>query len=679
MMLLTTSIDDDTELHAKLAAGVVTPPTDEAVTVVELLHQIRAGSGVEFSRRSPALEASILSDDLLPTNFLERGALAARTVCRIDVPASLEDPSIVATGFLVAPRLLLTNNHVIGSMNAARAAELLFHHDLDASGQPRTPVKFRLDPTGGFLTSDARSGFDYTLVAVAPVSMDGRTPVESIGFMRLDPMPGKTREDRFATIIQHPDGEPKMIALRENQVVQIGSPEDPAKERYIWYRADTAPGSSGAMVCNDAWQVLSIHHAGVPGTQDVDGQEHWVLADRSTMPAEFARKLDTAKVRWAANQGIRISHLFADVLAQHDGKPEAERSRLVADFIADARGERVHPGTAPGSSIVVPTPASPLSPSLVLETRRSKPRKARVKVRPLAYFSERRGFDETFLGEPVPMPTVSAQALRFGELAPVDGDPESVLRYQHFSVQFNASRRLAFCAAVNIDGRRWLGLERDADEWYFDPRIDIGLQIGDELYSNEPADIPGMNQGWFDRGHLVRRQDPLWGSLADVESANEDTFHWTNCSPQYWGFNRGMGGRRGRRLWNGLEDFVLANTKLERVRACVFNGPIFNEDDEEHRGIQIPRLYFKVIVVRDQDRGLLSSGYVVSQERYTTDIPFERMPVGPNDDEENFQVSIARIEELTGLGFAPEVRVADVFAEEPDTLVRNFESIRLPG
>jgi endonuclease G, mitochondrial len=92
---------------------------------------------------------------------------------------------------------------------------------------------------------------------------------------------------------------------------------------------------------------------------------------------------------------------------------------------------------------------------------------------------------------------------------------EYELKYDHFSVVMSKSRRLAFFTAVNIDGNQLTSLDRTNDRWYFDPRIDRKYQSGPELYSNND----------LDRGHLVRRLDPVWGQLAN--QANEDTFHFT--------------------------------------------------------------------------------------------------------------------------------------------------------
>ena len=57
------------------------------------------------------------------------------------------------------------------------------------------------------------------------------------------------------TIIQHPLGGPKQIAITANQVVNT-------YDYRLQYTTDTQPGSSGSPVFNDDWKVIALHHAG---------------------------------------------------------------------------------------------------------------------------------------------------------------------------------------------------------------------------------------------------------------------------------------------------------------------------------------------------------------------------------------------------------------------------------
>ena len=95
------------------------------------------------------------------------------------------------------------------------------------------------------------------------------------------------------------------------------------------------------------------------------------------------------------------------------------------------------------------------------------------------------------------------------------------LKYHHYSAVVHRERHLAIFTAVNIEGDRKDHQTREADKWIRDPRIDPHIQVGNDFYKGTP----------FDRGHLVRRIDPAWGTDARVAKvANDDTFHFTNCA-----------------------------------------------------------------------------------------------------------------------------------------------------
>ena len=78
-----------------------------------------------------------------------------------------------------------------------------------------------------------------------------------------------------------------------------------------------------------------------------------------------------------------------------------------------------------------------------------------------------------------------------------------------------------------------------------------------------------------------------------------------------------------------------------------------------HRDIQVPRFFWKVVLVIDDGGRLYSSAYVVSQEKFVSNIPFERLPVGQFN---NFQISLEELEKRTGLYFSKEVLRADVYS-----------------
>ncbi|MDP4193258.1 MAG: DNA/RNA non-specific endonuclease [Bacteroidota bacterium] len=585
-------------------------------------------------------------NDLLPVDYLSKGLIAAHAVCRICVADSLEG-TYYGTGFMIAPGLLMTNHHVISKVEEAANAIIEFGVERDQKGFPLPGIQFELKPDLGFITSP-ESALDFSIIAVSDVSRDGNSKLSDFGFLRLIPDTSKVKVGNFVSLIEHPDGGVKYVAIRENKIVQIGSGNDDAMDNYLWYQSDTAPGSSGSPVFNDCWQVVAIHHSGVPESRRENGETQYQSVTGRWVSASEAKQLPDDQIKWIANEGVRISRIMSEA-KKLMRKTENKKFTLINDFIEDAFSD--HPcAEALKYEAMLPSVSSQVE-AILNESIYEGRKRQQKNLRPLSYYNNRKGYDPKFLETEIALPEFTAKALSFGAVAGVTGSAENELKYTHFSIKFNKDRKMAFFTAVNIDGKKWVNIKRGSDEWYFDPRLPLDVQVGNDLYSNEPSN---GGKGWFDRGHLVRRQDPDWDTRDIAKMADEDTFHWTNCTPQYWEFNQDQ------ELWQGLENYILYNTEQERIRATVFTGPVFEEDDEEHRGVLIPKEFWKVIVVMDKKGKLYSSAFIVSQEKYATDISFEKLPVG---DFNNFQVSIAHIEKKTGLKFADAVEEADVAKE----------------
>ena len=258
---------------------------------------------------------------------------------------------------------------------------------------------------------------------------------------------------------------------------------------------------------------------------------------------------------------------------------------------------------------------------------------AALRINDADYFAGREGYDPDFIAEfPIALPTNSRKK---DELQLTKGKG-TVLDYTHFSAVMSKSRRLAFYVAANIDGGKSKRIKRDRDVWYLDGRIDLKYQVGEDMYT----------RNHLDRGHLVRREDPVWGGEAAL--ANEDTFHFTNCAPQHEGMNQ--------QTWLGLEDYILKNARAEKLKVSVFNGPVFRKDDMTYRGVQIPKEYWKVVAMRSEGRRS-ATAYMISQENLLTDLEFVFGKY------KTYQVSIRRVEKLTGLKFG-ELSKYDGFSNE---------------
>src|SRR5262249_42891041 len=159
-----------------------------------------------------ALERVLGTSDLMAVAFLDEGLVAARTVGRVWIGVAAGKPIGFGTGFMVSPRLLMTNHHVLGDKNLARTSLVEFDYQLNPDGSAKKTISFAMDPdTFHFVNRD----LDYAVVAVRPSSMDNQSGLSDFGFNRLIESEGKTIAGQWVNIIQHPNGEPKQLALRE--------------------------------------------------------------------------------------------------------------------------------------------------------------------------------------------------------------------------------------------------------------------------------------------------------------------------------------------------------------------------------------------------------------------------------------------------------------------------------
>lgn len=175
------------------------------------------------------------------------------------------------------------------------------------------------------------------------------------------------------------------------------------------------------------------------------------------------------------------------------------------------------------------------------------------------------------------------------------------------------------------------------EEWVMDPRIPEEDQLPDVFFTKD--------QGAFDKGHLVRRDDVAWGdSFDEMQKGNGDTYHTTNCSPQVGKFNQSA---RGVDNWGDLENMIQKQTKSEKV--MIFSGPVLSESDRIFKGvdesglvkIQIPRQFWKIVVANTDD-GPQAFGFVLRQK--LTSVPLEfTVP----EDWEPYQTPIQEIEDMT--------------------------------
>ncbi len=263
------------------------------------------------------------------------------------------------------------------------------------------------------------------------------------------------------------------------------------------------------------------------------------------------------------------------------------------------------------------------------------------RISPDPNYGSRDGYDPAFLGSDfrIEIPWLADEIFADVAWNNVAARQRHVFPYHHFSLVMNRKRRLAFFSAGNIDGSAEVDIPREgfSDKWFLDPRLPVDEQVENELYESNP----------LDRGHLVRRLDPTWGAdFTEAEKAHDDTFHWTNCSPQHQNFNR------NRSTWAGVEHHILHSANLMNHRVSVFTGPVFRDDDpvyvtSNNEPVPIPRDFWKVVAAVKQPGQLSTTAYLISQKELIDQMLATEAAFEPK----TFQVPVRSIEELTQLSF----------------------------
>ena len=687
--------------------------TREEATVLARGIAAIAAPGAEKAGPEQVYGATI---DFVGSAFLERGVRAAQAVARI----AFRDGRALGTGFMVSPRLLLTNNHVIGNAGAAAALCAEFDYEAGLDDRQREATRYGFDPAAFFETAP-RDDLDFTLIAIGP-KLSGPKPLAAFGWCPLSASPDKHALGEVANIVQHPDGRLKEVVLRENRLVA-------RLDTVLHYVADTEPGSSGSPVFNNEWRVIALHHWGGPWRQTRDGA---------------GRRLATE-----VNEGIRTSAIVQDLsrrLLRLQGPQRAllEQLLTMGESRESPAGDSAPPdGGGDGPRIggdgtltwrvpieisvrmpsLAPPPPPPPQPAAIAPSGQERA------ARPGGNYEARPGYKPRFIpGHVVDLPALSA-ALRKdaakNRLAESGDDPFE-LKYNHFSIVMHRRRRLAIYTACNIDGENAKMVNRDTGEvtplepgdarlealaeaaeaagaeasevWAEDPRIAPDEQTDQSLY--DAQEVPGYPDRksmariarMFQRGHLVRRLDPAWGADSTALKAEADTFHFTNCAPQLGFFNQGTAaslrirGTGGGKLWRAVENHVLRNAVAETQRVVSFTGPIFDEDKDWlwRQDIKVPLRFWK-LVVWAEGGALRSLAMIADQERLLRaleGLPEAKWESGAEafdelDEVEDFLSTVRDLQRLTGLTFDEAVQAGDIRQGESARRARTTDDVPL--
>ena len=583
------------------------------------------------------------------------------SVCRIEIPDHPQ-ADFAGSGFIVGDGLVMTNRHVAQVFASGLGCRGVVIHDGQKVGVDFVRERNR---TGSEYVDVERVEmihpyWDMALLRVS--SLAGRSP------LRLLAVPPGDLKGRRVIVVgfpafswAHPLDVQKDIFKDVFDVkrVQPGFAGDDTyrilgMDEAMAHDASTLGGNSGSAVIDiDEGAVVALHFAG-----------HYLLRNYAVPMFELARDPKVTKGAGLEFDGDvpsdRPSWLsrWTAVERPDNGSTPAAAGNEDDDEGEDAAAARTSGGgamlSADGSvSLTIPLQISVRlgQPQIGHGTRADAvPPGPAVVEAPKSYkiqrrlpYSNRRGYDPSFLGDEleVELPWLSDEQYADVAFNREATSNRKALPYHTFSIVMCKRRRLAYYTASNIDGSKKKIIRRStfSDRWFRDNRIGKDEQVENELYAGNP----------LDRGHLVRRLDATWGSSwAAASHAHDDTFHWTNCSPQHMDFNRQEG------PWAELENYLLDNAHDRKMRICVFTGPVFRGDDppyETTKGneIQLPREFWKVVAMIRKDGRPSVTGYLVTQRKLLADMGVEApFQFGPF---KTFQRSLTALEKLTGLTF----------------------------
>jgi endonuclease G len=182
------------------------------------------------------------------------------------------------------------------------------------------------------------------------------------------------------------------------------------------------------------------------------------------------------------------------------------------------------------------------------------------------------------------------------------------------------------CYNEKYEQASWVAYELTANEII--KRYDrTNRFLVDHAIQSNSADDQDYKKSGFDRGHLAPAGDMSWSA-----TAMEESFYYSNMSPQDPSFNRG--------IWKKLEEQV-RSWAGELGTVYVVTGPVLKGKMASigHNDVAVPNYYYKVILDTNE-KNPKAIGFILRNE-------------GSKSSLSTFAVSIDSVENFTGIDFFP--------------------------
>lgn len=227
----------------------------------------------------------------------------------------------------------------------------------------------------------------------------------------------------------------------------------------------------------------------------------------------------------------------------------------------------------------------------------------------------------------------------------------------NYALEWDNTKRHANWVAFTFDTTTSADNVKCTDAWSVDPKLPAEMQVQESDHKNDG----------FDKGHLCASEDRVY-----LKEANEQTFYYSNMSPQLKDFNGGFWRKLetrvqtwGRSTADGVYDKVYVtkggtlNKLLKNFKGTTVNGgtPTTDANGFTIHGLACPEYYF-MAVLSQKDDVFHAIAFLVPHK--------EGMTENPSSDElKEYVVSVDKLEEETGIDF---------FCNLPDVLENEVEA-----
>lgn len=300
------------------------------------------------------------------------------------------------------------------------------------------------------------------------------------------------------------------------------------------------------------------------------------------------------------------------------------------------------------------------------------------------------GYNDFFLGKNfvVGMPNYKEY---YNDIAINKETTNYELDYIYYSVIQSKSRRVPIISASNIYRIKFEKFDR-----FGSFKKDNRINDDEQLTSKDYKQFNKIKAATIEKGHMTKREDVQWdlnGIDDNAQKAAISTFYYPNAAPQHDSLNNGP--------WKYLENSVIIKGRVpEPAKVSVFTGPVLDNIDPEfkvklHDGsiFKIPILFWKVIYYLKEDGNLYRAGFLMGQinplrkDDLINEIGFRDFelvekksslkPFLEFKEDENYQVPVSMIEELTKLKFQNAIdrheNIKPTILKLEEVQIRSFE------